>query len=66
MSPRPGDRPQAPDPPRKDDAGNPMPATPARPGEPPEASSWGGEGGAGEYRGGPDTSRPGGGSSEVM
>jgi hypothetical protein len=54
VSPRDAGRPPAPVPPKRDDAGNPQPEP--RPGETPEAGTWGGEGGAGEYRGGPVTS----------
>ena len=54
MSPRDATRPPANVPPKRDDVGNPQP-TP-RPGEAPDAGTWGGEGGAGEYPGGPVTS----------
>ena len=54
-----------PDPPKRDDAGNPLPPEPPSPGAPPAEGTWGGEGGAGEYRGGPSTSDEGGGS-ELM
>ena len=65
MSPRDSSRPPAPVPPKRDDVGNPQPVP--RPGEAPEAGTWGGEGGAGDYRGGPVTSDPSKDpSSEVM
>jgi hypothetical protein len=55
-------------PPKRDDVGNPQPVP--RPGEAPEANTWGGEGGAGGYPGGPSAPTPrkddGGGGSEVM
>jgi len=65
MSPRDTGRP-APVPPGRDDAGTKPPAP--RPGEAPEANTWGGEGGAGGYPGGPVVNpRPDeGGGSEVM
>ena len=67
MSPRDAGRPPAPVPPKRDDVGNPQPAP--RPGEAPDAGTWGGEGGAGGYPGGPTVSTPRddqGGGSEVM
>ena len=42
------------------------PPAPARSEDQPEGGTWGGEGGAGDYRGGPTTSGSGGGGSEVM
>jgi hypothetical protein len=59
---REGEKRPAPDPPRRDDAGNPLPPDPPRPGVSPGAGTWGGEGGAGDGPGQPD----GGGGSEVM
>lgn len=60
-----GERP-APVPPKRDDAGNPVP--PAQPGQTQDApATWGGEGGAGQYPGGPMPADPAtGGGSEVM
>ena len=66
MSPRDAGRP-APVPPKRDDAGDTQPVP--RPGEAPDANTWGGEGGAGSYPGGPAVSTPRqdeGGGSEVM
>jgi len=67
VSPRDAGRP-APVPPKRDDVGKPQPG--ARPGEVPEANTWGGEGGAGGYPGGPVAPTPReddeGGGSEVM
>jgi hypothetical protein len=47
----------APDPLKKDDGGNALPPEASRPGQAPEAGTWGGEGGAGDYDGGPSTIR---------
>jgi hypothetical protein len=65
MSRREGTPRPAPDPPKRDDAGNPAPSDSARPGAPPPQGTWGGEGGAGDDRSRP-TRRDEGGGSEVM
>lgn len=46
-------RPDEAEPPRADETGR----TPGTPADRPQPGSWGGEGGAGEYPGGPTTSR---------
>jgi hypothetical protein len=64
MSRREGEGRPVPDPPARDDATATLPPDPKRPGVPPAAGTWGGEGGAGEPRGRPSQSDDGG--SEVM
>jgi hypothetical protein len=65
VSRRQGEGRPAPDPPKRDDAGNPLPPDTPIPGTPAVAGTWGGEGGAGDDRGGPGRPDEGGGS-EVM
>ena len=54
MTARRGGEPPAPIPGRDVD-GNPLPPEPERPGGPAPAPTWGGEGGGGDYAGGPIT-----------